>query len=131
FVDYYTEAGITAGINWEIPHRNGATFQETLTLFANTHLEWLQLITWNDFGEGTIIEPTKEAGFRNIEILHDFAGVQSSIRVFEIIHQLYEMRKLHADDTEIQLKLDQAFYYLVSLQFEEAKSILNTISSNS
>lgn len=130
FEDYYTEAGIDAGIDWEIPHSDGVTFRKTLKLFTNSSLDWLQLITWNDFGEGTMIEPSREMGFSSLEILHDFAGVQLSKEVLQDCYQLYQLRRLYPNDSEIQLMLDQAFYYLISLQVEKAQLILNDIKNN-
>lgn len=130
FEDYYTEAGIDAGIDWEIPNSDGTTFRKTLELFTNSSLNWLQLITWNDFGEGTMIEPTKEIGFSSLEILHEFAEVQLPKEILQDGYQLYQLRRLYANDSEIQLMLDQVFYYLISLQVEKAQLILNDIKNN-
>ncbi|MDG3581135.1 glycoside hydrolase family 71/99-like protein [Galbibacter pacificus] len=129
FEDFYAEAGVYAGIDWEISPLNGQTFKETLMLFKNSSLDWLQLITWNDFGEGTAIEPTDELGFKYIEALQDFAEVSQNKDVFDEIYQLYQLRKLHKDNSSIQLQLDQAFYHFVALQPQEAKTIINSIKN--
>ena len=57
FHDFYSEGGWGDGMGWQIDHKNGETFEETLDISANAYIDYLQLITWNDFGEGTMIEP--------------------------------------------------------------------------
>ena len=32
----------------------------------------VQIVTWNDFGEGTVVEPTKEYGYRDLGLIQDF-----------------------------------------------------------
>jgi hypothetical protein len=32
----------------------------------------VQVVTWTDFGEGTIVEPTREYGYRDLGMLQDF-----------------------------------------------------------
>ncbi|MNE46043.1 hypothetical protein D3C80_1403630 [compost metagenome] len=78
FKDYYAQGGGGDPIGWTIEHNNGATLDETLTLARNANLNYLQLITWNDFGEGTMFEPTVEFQYSYIEKIKAFAGVQNS-----------------------------------------------------
>ena len=40
-------------------------------LAANASI--IQLVTWNDYGEGTIIEPTAETGYQALEIVQQSA----------------------------------------------------------
>lgn len=127
FHDFYQEGGTSTNIGWTIDHNNGATLDETLTLAQNANLDYLQLVTWNDFGEGTMFEPTEEFGYSYIQKVKTFAGVQNSGNVFPHISNLYNLRKTHSNTVSIQKKLDQAFYYFVSLQTEKAIAILNSI----
>jgi len=127
FNDYYDEGGSPAGINWTISHNNGATFDQTLTMAANANLNYLQLITWNDFGEGTMIEPTVEFQYSYVEKVKNFAGVQNPVNAFASIGKLYELRKRYKSDAAIQAKLDKAFGYFVSVQPEKAIQLLNEI----
>lgn len=128
FIDYYNQGGWQDHIGWKIEHENGAVLEETLQKADNAHLDYLQLITWNDFGEGTMMEPTLEFGFDYIDIIRNHAGVSVGDGIFEAIHKLYLLRKEFVSNQEIQGQLDQVFYYLVSLQTEKAIELLNTLA---
>jgi hypothetical protein len=53
----------------ELAHRNGETLRETLSVAMAGPWPLVQLITWNDYGEGTIIEPTHEFGYTFLEVI--------------------------------------------------------------
>jgi len=125
FNDFYDEGGSPAGINWTISHNNGQTFDETLQLSKNANLDYLQLITWNDFGEGTMIEPTLETGYTYVEKVKTFAGVQNTVNTFPSISKLFNLRRQYKTNAAVQAKLDQAFGFFVSMQPEKAINILN------
>ena len=61
FRDIYEEAGIRPSFG-SLHHRDGETFAETLELALNSDAPIIQIATWNDHGEGTVIEPTQEFG---------------------------------------------------------------------
>jgi len=125
FRDFYAEGGGGEAIGWTIDHNNGATLDETLALAKNAGVGHLQLITWNDFGEGTMIEPTEEFGYTYVEKVKAFAGVQSAVNVFPEISKLYNLRIQYKGNGEIQAKLDRIFGYFVSMQPEKAVELLN------
>lgn len=131
FEDYYEEGGWEeSALNWEIPVGT-ATLKQTLSL-ASTHkakLDFLQLITWNDFGEGTMIEPTREFEFQFLEEIQAFTGVSYGLEELELIHELYIKRKDSSllEDEEAQKKLDQVFYNMVALKVSEARTLLNEV----
>ncbi|MDA3892789.1 MAG: glycoside hydrolase family 71/99-like protein [Salinivirgaceae bacterium] len=127
FVDYYEEGGWGTSIDWEIDHANGATLDATLAMAANKHIDYLQLVTWNDFGEGTIIEPTLEFEYQYLEKIQEFTGVLYTKTEFEYITKLYNLRKSKADDADAQLELNKAFNYLVSLNVDEAKAVIDAL----
>lgn len=128
FRDYYAEGGWEeSSINWEIPV-GAATLRETLDL-AKEHqsrLDFLQLITWNDFGEGTMIEPTVEFEFTFLQEIQAFTGVGYGLEELELIHELYLKRKENAlvEDRDVTKKLDQIFYNLVALKVSEARDVM-------
>lgn len=66
--DIYAEAseGDSYG---RIEERDGKTFDETLQLAEDNKSRLIQIATWNDFGEGTAIEPTEEHGYRYLETI--------------------------------------------------------------
>jgi len=127
FNDFYTEGGVATDINWTINHNNGATLDQTLALAKNANLRYLQLVTWNDFGEGTMIEPTVETGYNYVQKVKAFAGVQNTADAFPAISKLFNLRRQYKNNTAIQAKLDTAFGYFVSMQPEKAITALNEI----
>lgn len=127
FNDFYEEGGAGDVIGWSIDHNNGATLDATLLMAQNAGIDYLQLITWNDFGEGTMFEPTVEFGYSCIEKVTAFAGVQNTGSVFNDISKLYNLRKQFKSNSQIQGKLNSAFNYFVSMQPEKAIEILNEI----
>lgn len=126
FHDFYQQGGAGTGVGWTIAHNNGATLDETLALAQNAGVDYLQLITWNDFGEGTMIEPTVEFQYGYVQKIRAFAGVQSG-NVFSDIGRLYNFRKQYPNNAGIQTKLDRAFGYFVSMQPDKAVLALNEI----
>lgn len=128
FKDFYEEGGYGKVIGWEIPHNNTQTLKQTLALATTHSLKHLQLVTWNDFGEGTMIEPTIEFGYAMLEEVQSFSGLSYDANDLALVTDLYTFRKKHAANAEIQLMLDQVFYYLVSLQIDEARELLMEIS---
>ena len=92
----------------------------------NAGVNYVQLITWNDFGEGTMIEPTAEFGYSYVEKLKSFAGITTG-SVFTDIGKLYTLRKKYKGKAETQKKLDKAFGYFVSLQQDKAVQLLSEI----
>jgi hypothetical protein len=130
FVDFYEEGGFGNIIGWEIAHNGTQTLNSTLALASQYDIEHLQLVTWNDFGEGTMMEPTEEFGYDFLTTLQAFTGVTYTQTELELIHNLYLLRKQHAGDQAIQDDLNQAFNYLVSLQVDEAATIINGLLGN-
>ena len=54
-----------------IDYDNGAVFDLTWKSIAAFNPQIIQIATWNDYGEGTIIEPTMERGYRELEYIQD------------------------------------------------------------
>jgi hypothetical protein len=52
-----------------LAHRDGKTLQETLEVGLAGDWPLIQLVTWNDYGEGTMIEPTHEFGYTFLEVI--------------------------------------------------------------
>lgn len=127
FYDFYEEGGWGDQIGWQISYNGTATLSATLERAGLANTAALQLVTWNDFGEGTTLEPTVEFGFSFLETIQQFSGVAYNLSDLELVHQLYQYRKQYAQDVERQLKLDQVFYYLVSLQLDKAAKLMADI----
>jgi|TARA_B110000967_G_scaffold6839_1_gene6837 hypothetical protein len=124
FKDFYQEGG------WGNGYPNYSNLNEQLltqTLQRSENTDIIQIITWNDFGEGTIIEPTKEFGYSRLEQIQEFLGVSYREQELSLAINLYSKRKKYQYDELINKKLDQVFYYLISLQIDNAQELLNSI----
>jgi len=71
FHDTYKEAGIHNSLGY-LDGKNGETFINTFQKTITYNVDVIQVVTWNDFGEGTYIEPTLEYGYRYLETIHSF-----------------------------------------------------------
>ncbi len=127
FLDYYQEGGWGDGFSWSIDFNDGITFQNNMQKALDYSIDYLQLITWNDFGEGTMIEPTIEFEFSLLEKVQGFAGIGYSLEELEGIHRLYDLRKANSSNADYQLQLDQCFFYFVSLQNQRAISLVDSL----
>jgi len=110
-----------------LDHNGTNTLQSTLDLAKNSNLSNIQLITWNDFGEGTMIEPTVEFNFSFLETIQQYTGVAYTKTELELIYKWYTLRKKYKGNSSIETKLSQAYYYLVSLHVDKATAIISDI----
>ena len=132
FDDYYYEGGWkqTDQYDWEIDHLGTETFNQTLELSDLYPADFLQIITWNDFGEGTMIEPTDEFGFSFLEQLQLYTGAETTLEDLTIPLRLYQYRKLFKGDQKVQNLLDKVFNDVITLKLHNANQILNAIESS-
>ena len=103
-------------------------FDDTLNLAASVNAKYLQIITWNDFGEGTIVEPTYEFQFTYLQCLQKFTGVGYGLEELRTIFKLYKARKQYPGDTAVQTELTNCVNYLKNGNFSQAKNILDGIT---
>jgi hypothetical protein len=129
FKDYYEEGGWGTGMSWQINHNNGETFRAILQKAATAGVDFLQLITWNDFGEGTMIEPTYEFEYTLLEHVQQYTGVTYQKAELEKIVDLHGLRKELSGQQKEQKMLDQAFYYFVSLQTDKAVHLIDSLKA--
>ncbi|AHM58471.1 hypothetical protein D770_00985 [Flammeovirgaceae bacterium 311] len=125
FNDFYKEGGSGEGY-FTIPHNGGATLDQTLAKLVEheSKIDLVQLVTWNDYGEGTIFEPTQETGFEYLKKVQTYTGVTYGEAELELVYKLYRLRKEHKNDEQIQQQLNLAAAHLANLEIAEAKSIL-------
>jgi hypothetical protein len=68
FHDIYEQAKVHK--SWgAIDDNGGKTFTATLETALKSDLPLVQISTWNDWGEGTLIEPSIEFGYRDLEVV--------------------------------------------------------------
>jgi glycoprotein endo-alpha-1,2-mannosidase len=123
FHDFYEQGGWGNSYGF-IDHQDGVTLSATLNKANEYQIPYLQLVTWNDFGEGTVFEPTQEFEFQYLEMVQDFAGVDYNYEVLEVIFTYYLKRKEYAGNNEVQEILDNVFEELNQLEVAKAESLL-------
>ena len=103
FRDIYAEAGLHDSYG-HIAENNGATFRETFDRAMASGTKVVQIATWNDYGEGTVIEPTRRNEFRFLEDvqrrLRPVAtdGSRFEAATLRLPVELYRLRKRLADE---------------------------------
>ncbi len=119
FKDIYKQAGVHDSYG-SIASRNGLTLSESLAQALESKAPLIQIATWNDYGEGTMIEPTRSNGFRHLEKLPR-CGNPADLRLPVM---LYQIRKRGGDAT----KLDEAATRMFASKFTEAEALLARVS---
>jgi hypothetical protein len=129
FQDIYKEAGISSETRY-LDARKGETFRYTLQMALDQEPDLIQLITWNDYGESTSIEPTEEFGYRYLEMVQE-ARRETSQAGFPYVADdlrlplwLFELRNRYAADTPVNARLDQVFHTIVAGDLDLARAIL-------
>ena len=130
FHDIYKEAGTRASYGY-LDDQGGKTFEQTLELAWKSNSGLIQIATWNDYGEGTMIEPTKEFAYRYLESIQrrfaadkKFAYTPWDLRLPMMLHQL---RKHHAGNRGVTAELNQASKLLFASRTGEVKTLLMQI----
>jgi hypothetical protein len=129
FNDFYAQGGWGSTLFY-VPENNGQTLTDLLNLYTTykTRLDFLQLATFNDYGEGTMFEPTVEDGFRSLNQIQQYTGVSYGTAELQLIYELYLARKKYAGKTAIQAMLDNVSNDLNSLDVNGARSLLSQAS---
>lgn len=132
FDDIYKEAGLSGFP--VIQDDNGETFKKTMDIALASNPIIVQVATWNDWGEGTQIEPSQEFEYRDLETLQtyrkkldpSFAFTAQDLR---LPYELYELRKKFHKDPPVEGRLDEASKDLCSGRPELASALLRTVIS--
>jgi len=124
FKDIYKQAGVHDSYG-SIAPRSGQTFAESLDMAMKSHSALIQIATWNDYGEGTVIEPTRNNGYRYLEMLQQRkAAPKFSVADLRLTVMLYQLRKRSAGDAELSTLLNNAATLLFDGKCLEAESVL-------
>ena len=130
FKDFYEEGGWGNNLFY-LDHNNGTLLNQTLDLAIQNKnsIDALQLVTWNDFGEGTMYEPTYEFGFKMLTNLQTKLGVNYTEYELQQIYRLFQLRKTHSNVPDIQSTLNQARNHLINYQVSNAVTLMDNIES--
>jgi hypothetical protein len=132
FHDIYQRAGVRNYWGY-LGDRQGETFRETLSRAMTNSAPIVQIVTWNDFGEGTMVEPTREYGFRDLGILQDlrrqYLQRDFSFRTNDLALalELYKLRRKQDSSPARTGQLDQVFTNLVSGRISAASEELRKL----
>ena len=134
FNDIYAEAGL--GFSYGLlAANNGETFRSTMQKAIDNQADIVQIITWNDYGEGTTIEPTLEYGYQYLEMIQDFKknsidpDFQYQATDLRVPMKIYDLRKKHKGNSEINARLDTAFNLIVADELDSAIALIDEITS--
>jgi hypothetical protein len=129
FQDIYQEAGIAEEARTLDP-LDGETFRLTLQMALDQKPDVIQLITWNDYGESTSIEPTEEFGYRYLEMVQEMrrstdpAGFAFTADDLRLPFQLFGLRQKYAGDDQVNADLDQVFDAILAGELDRARTLL-------
>jgi hypothetical protein len=125
FHDIYREAGVHDSYG-HIGDQGGLTFAETFDMARKDKTPLIQIATWNDFGEGTEIEPTKTFGYRYLEIAQKFArpGLPFGANDLRLPAILFQLKKQYQHNPEAITELNKAADLLFAGKCAAARSIL-------
>lgn len=133
FHDIYQKSGVRNYWGY-LGDRNGNTLRETLSCGMTNSSAIVQVVTWNDFGEGTMIEPTKEYGYRDLGIIQDYRrqflepDFSRSTNDLALAFQFYQLRRELSTNSTASAELDQIFTNIVAGQVELAHRQLNQLA---
>lgn len=131
FWDIYYQAGVGPGYGF-LDSKDSDTFKFTLQMALESNPDVIQLVTWNDYGEGTNIEPTEEYGYRYLEIIQETRRTLDPTFAFQaddlpLALKLFNLRKLYKDNAGMNTQFDQAFQSIIAGDLATAKKIIESI----
>ena len=131
FHDIYNEAGVHNSYGF-LDELNGATFKSTLYQATAHKPDIIQIETWNDYGEGTIIEPTVQFGTQYLEIIQATKDSMDASFPFQKSElqmplRIYNARAKYASDVKTNKVLDRVYNFIIANQPVPAKTLLDSL----
>ncbi len=134
FHDIYEQAGLGYTHGY-LDANQGAIFESTLRTAIDNNSDIIQLVTWNDYGEGTIIEPTVEFEYRYLEMVQNIRSEIDSAFSFDksklrLPQRILELRRKYENNAGLNEQLDKVFKDILDNNTKKAKGILDSLSAN-
>jgi len=135
FHDFYAQAGAGSSYGY-LDDAGGSTLVTTLRRALTNNSALVQIATWNDFGEGTVVEPTQEYGYRDLGAIQDFRrqytdpGFPYHTNDLAIALRFYNLRKQYGNTPVIAAELNRTFTNIISGKISAANTELTGIESN-
>ena len=124
--DFYEQAKIGPSYG-AISDQEGKTWEDSLDIALGQKSPLVQIATWNDYGEGTVIEPTRSRGYRYIETLSEKLGSSASLSDLSLPSELLRVRKRTHNNSVSEKALEQVSVLLFSQRCEDARQALAQI----
>jgi len=134
FHDIYAQAGVGPSYGY-LADDNGAIMQYTLNLAMSNGSPLIQVVTWNDFGEGTIVEPTVDYGYRDLGTIQNYRrqyldpAFSYDTNDLTLAYQVYTMRRAYAGKAVVNSELNQIFTNIVSSNLSTGALRLSALES--
>ena len=131
FHDIYKQAQLHDSYG-SIDDRAGTTFAETFDLALKSNSRIIQIATWNDYGEGTVIEPTKGSGYRYLEHIQKQPRTRSAFgpNDLRLPVTLYQLKKQQSQGPERVAELKKATDLLFAGECDKARLILEAAAKD-
>ncbi len=129
FHDIYSEAGVGPSYGY-LEAGDGETLEFTFQKALDSAPDIIQVVTWNDYGEGTNIEPTNEYGYQYLEMIQDIKNEimdeesPYSAEDLEIPLQIFELRKAYKGDVQVNDRLDEAVLAVLAGRLDDARALI-------
>ena len=124
FRDIYQQAKVGSSYGF-IDDEQGKTFQLSLNRAIRSNSPIVQIATWNDYGEGTNIEPTFEYGYRYLQALQKIRkDWPFQPQDLELPVQLYRLRQ-KVTSKEEQTRLKELSEQLLQGKTDEVRRALD------
>ena len=133
FHDIYQRAGVRNYWGYLGDH-HGDTLRETLSRGMTNSSAIVQVVTWNDFGEGSMVEPTQEYGYRDLGIIQDFrrqyleSDFSRNTNDLTMALRFYNLRRQYLTNIVVSAELDRIFTNIVSGKIEVANLQLDQLT---
>lgn len=133
FDDFYQQAGV--GPSWgNIADQGGRTYTDTLRQALQSGAPIVQIATWNDWGEGTQIEPSVEYQYRDLVTTQHlrrqylnphfpYSAADLSLPV-----KWYRLRQKYTGNHAVSTKLAAFFPLVISGHLKQARALLTKFS---
>lgn len=135
FKDIYAQAGV--GMSYgSLSDRDGDTLRCTLARALTNDSAIVQVVTWNDFGEGTVVEPTKQYGYRDLGIIQDLRRryldptFPNRTNDLALAARLYSLRLKHVGNAIVSADLDRVSANIIAGRLVAADAELTELESN-
>ncbi|CAM1344434.1 glycoside hydrolase family 71/99-like protein [Tenacibaculum amylolyticum] len=129
FNDFYKEGGWRPAneSEWILDGTNEDMFVDSYLESLKHPVDFIQIATWNDFGEGTMIEPTEEFGYKYLEQLQKLTQVSYKNEDLKLAYYIYKLKKKFAKNKRMLRIINRAYRYAMKGRLFRSKLIVGAI----